>query len=91
MILGFVTLALAVVLASEGQWFIAVPDAIFGIGVGLFAWESLHERQHPAPPAPPAVPEPPAPRGPLTPPPATPPPPPEYPAPPGRTRPRRRR
>jgi hypothetical protein len=35
--LGAITLALAVVLAAEGQWWIAMPDALFGSGVALMA------------------------------------------------------
>ncbi len=55
-LLGIVTVALGVVLAREGMWWIAVPDACFGGGVGWLAWVSLREEHHgrraiPAPPA----------------------------------------
>jgi hypothetical protein len=44
--LGVVTVVLAVVLATENLWWIAVPDAAFGVAVGIAAWESLaHDRR----------------------------------------------
>lgn len=42
-LLGIVTVALAVVLAREGEWWIAIPDGLFGLGVAFVAWESLRE------------------------------------------------
>lgn len=58
--LGILTFVLAVVLAKEGQWWVAVPDGMFGIGIAWLAWEDLHA---PATSAPalrtaPSVPEP---------------------------------
>lgn len=44
--LGVVTLALAVVLAWEQQWWAAIPDGAFGIGVAWVAWASLEEDRH---------------------------------------------
>ena len=41
--LGVVTVALAVVLAWEQQWWAAIPDGAFGIGVAWVAWVSVHE------------------------------------------------
>jgi hypothetical protein len=40
-VLGFVTVGLAVWLASEHLWWIAIPDAAFGIALGIAAFESL--------------------------------------------------
>lgn len=61
--LGILTFALAVVLAHEGQWWIAVPDGAFGVGIAWIAWEDLHAPAEGAPVlrvAPvPAAPEPP--------------------------------
>ncbi|HXR98340.1 MAG TPA: hypothetical protein VN709_10915 [Terriglobales bacterium] len=42
-LLGIATVALGVVLAREGLWWIAVPDACFGGGVGWIAWASLRD------------------------------------------------
>ncbi len=39
--LGLVTVGLAIVLAIEGLWFIAIPDALFGVAVGLAAADSM--------------------------------------------------
>lgn len=58
--LGILTFALAVVLAHEGQWWIAVPDGAFGAGIAWIAWGDLHApiegapvlRTAPVPPAP---------------------------------------
>lgn len=41
--LGVVTVALAVVLAWEQQWWAAIPDGAFGIGVAWVAWVSVQE------------------------------------------------
>lgn len=41
--LGIVTIVLAVVLAGEAEWWIAVPDGLFGAGVAMLALESLRE------------------------------------------------
>lgn len=43
--LGVVTVALAVVLAWEQQWWAAIPDGAFGIGVAWVAWVSVHEER----------------------------------------------
>lgn len=40
--LGLITLALAVKLAGEQLWWIAIPDGAFGAGVAWIAWASLH-------------------------------------------------
>ncbi|MGH9535497.1 MAG: hypothetical protein ACRD2E_11635 [Terriglobales bacterium] len=40
--LGIVTFLLALVLAKETQWWIAVPDGCFGVGIAWIAWEDLH-------------------------------------------------
>lgn len=48
--LGLVTIGLGVVLAAEGEWWIALPDAAFGAGVAFVAYESLQEDRHPSPP-----------------------------------------
>lgn len=45
--LGLVTVALGVVLAHEGEWWIAVPDAVFGLGVAWVAAASLRADRHP--------------------------------------------
>jgi len=58
-LLGLVTLALAVVLAAEGLWWAALPDAAFGVGVAWVAYVSLRDERRPpaapfiVPPAPP--------------------------------------
>lgn len=74
--LGIVTFALAVVLAHESQWWIAVPDGAFGVGIAWIAWEDLHAPAEGVPvlrTAPmPAAPEPPPPSAPvMSPPPAS--------------------
>lgn len=43
--LGVVTVALAVALAWEQQWWAAIPDGAFGIGVAWVAWASLQEER----------------------------------------------
>lgn len=45
MLLGVITVALAVVLAWEGQWWAALPDAGFGLGVGAVAYISLRDER----------------------------------------------
>jgi len=59
--LGVVTLVLAALLAREGQWWAAIPDAGFGAGVGWVAYVSLREEraEQPPQPAPPSHPAPP--------------------------------
>lgn len=70
--LGAVTLALGVVLAGEGLWFVALPDAAFGLGVAWVAYLSLRDEQQdrragllvvpsPPQPVPESVPVPPSP------------------------------
>ncbi|MGH9482136.1 MAG: hypothetical protein ACRD1L_08575 [Terriglobales bacterium] len=73
--LGVITLALGVILAREGLWFVALPDAAFGLGVAWVAWVSLRDEGHDRGLS--QVEVPPAPAGPIPmPPPAAPPPPP---------------
>lgn len=61
--LGIVTVVLAVWMARENLWWMAVPDACFGIGVGWMALASGHAGHQaplvvePAAPAPPARPD----------------------------------
>jgi len=43
--LGLVTLVLAAILAREGQWWAAIPDAGFGAGVAWVAFASLREER----------------------------------------------
>jgi len=59
--LGILTIVLAAWLANEGQWWIAIPDGLFGLGIAWIARNSLHEEHHVAvaPPAPTLVPAPP--------------------------------
>lgn len=40
--LGVLTIFLAAILAGENQWWIAVPDGLFGLGVAGWAWLDLH-------------------------------------------------
>ncbi|MGH9465945.1 MAG: hypothetical protein ACRD1Y_01195 [Terriglobales bacterium] len=40
-LLGIIVVALAVWMASENLWWIAVPDAIFGIGVAWLSFTSV--------------------------------------------------
>jgi len=46
--LGVITMGLAVVLAAEGEWWIAIPDALFGLGVGWVAAASVRADRQPA-------------------------------------------
>lgn len=55
-LLGIVTIALGVILAAEGEWWIAIPDALFGAGVAFVAFESLREDRRIAAAPPPAAP-----------------------------------
>lgn len=49
-VLGIIVVALAVWMAKEQMWWIAVPDACFGIGVAWFAWTEIADHgMHPAP------------------------------------------
>ncbi|MGH9526971.1 MAG: hypothetical protein ACRD2F_09875 [Terriglobales bacterium] len=50
--LGILTFLLAILLAKEGQWWIAVPDGAFGLGIAWIAWEGLHAPGAGAVPAP---------------------------------------
>jgi len=43
--LGVITLVLAAILAREGQWWAAIPDAGFGAGVAWVAFASLREER----------------------------------------------
>ncbi|MGH9393666.1 MAG: hypothetical protein ACRD1E_05805 [Terriglobales bacterium] len=45
--LGVITVALGVVLAAEGEWWVVVPDALFGVGVAWVAAGSLLKQQPP--------------------------------------------
>lgn len=47
--LGIITVLLAVVLARESQWWLAIPDGLFGLGVAWVAWADLHAEHRPAP------------------------------------------
>jgi hypothetical protein len=63
-LMGAIVVALAVKMASENLWWIAIPDALFGLGVAWMAAASLHGEHHPhvpaaEPPPPPPLPEPP--------------------------------
>lgn len=42
-LLGLVTVVLAVVLAREGLWWAAIPDGAFGVGVAWVAYVSLRD------------------------------------------------
>ncbi|TAN21229.1 MAG: hypothetical protein EPN33_11405 [Acidobacteria bacterium] len=49
-VLGIIVVVLAVWMAKENMWWIAIPDALFGIGVAWFAWMDLTDHgMHPAP------------------------------------------
>lgn len=49
-VLGIIVVALAVWMAKEHMWWIAVPDACFGIGVAWFAWTDIADHgMHAAP------------------------------------------
>ena len=43
--LGLITLVLAVVLAREGLWWVAISDAFFGAGIPWVAWVSLQDEK----------------------------------------------
>lgn len=61
-LMGAIVVALAVKMASENLWWIAIPDALFGLGVAWMAAASLHGEHHPhALPTVPPLPEPPPP------------------------------
>ncbi|MGH9486841.1 MAG: hypothetical protein ACRD04_04540 [Terriglobales bacterium] len=45
--LGIVTVVLAVLMTRENLWWMAIPDALFGIGVGWMAVASGHAERHP--------------------------------------------
>ncbi|HET9784714.1 MAG TPA: hypothetical protein VFP94_07140 [Terriglobales bacterium] len=46
-LMGAIVVALAVKMASENLWWIAIPDALFGAGVAWMATASLHAERHP--------------------------------------------
>ncbi|MGH9540443.1 MAG: hypothetical protein ACRD2H_00990 [Terriglobales bacterium] len=48
--LGAITFLLAVVIARERLWWIAVPDGLFGLGVAWVAWADIHSAHRPARP-----------------------------------------
>ncbi|MGH9475028.1 MAG: hypothetical protein ACRD1C_01715 [Terriglobales bacterium] len=65
-VLGMITVVLAAWMARENLWWMAVPDALFGVGVGWMALASGNAERHPfavapAEALPPPAPQPPAP------------------------------
>lgn len=50
-VLGIIVVVLAVWMAKEHMWWIAVPDACFGIGVAWFAWTEIADHGVQAVPA----------------------------------------
>ncbi|HEY8056923.1 MAG TPA: hypothetical protein VIE13_13535 [Terriglobales bacterium] len=46
-LMGAIVVALAAKMASENLWWIAIPDALFGVGVAWMAAASLHGQHRP--------------------------------------------